>query len=90
MAVHCCKSSFQKGYDEAFAEIYRTAGSPDHAARCGECRPCGVVRTVIEDAVHQLAAFMTEEEFWLFSGVVEKVRERRRLERAAKRRKRRP
>lgn len=87
MTAQCCKASFQRGTDEAFAAMYRASGSEDHAERCGECRACGVVTTVIEDMVQQLSAFMTDEEFWVFSGIVKNVRERREAERATKRRK---
>ena len=72
-----CKESYQKGYEGAFAEMYSVSGNPDHSVACGDCRPCGVVQTVIEDVVQQLAAWMTEEEFLAFSGIVECVRERR-------------
>jgi len=72
-----CKSSFQEGYNYAFIEIYSVVGNIEHAEECGECRACGVVRQVIEDTVHQLAAWMDPEEFWVFVGIVESAKERR-------------
>ena len=87
MTKHCCKYTFQEGYDKAFADIYKASGNEDHSEKCGECRACGVVTTVIEDVVHQLAAFMTEDEFWVFSDIVENVKERREADRASKRNK---
>ena len=87
MTANCCKSAFQRGYDKAFADMYRVSGIGDNAERCGECRACGVVTTVIEDLVQQLAGAMTEQEFFVFTGIFENVRERRETERAAKRNK---
>ena len=81
----CCGDSFQRGYDRAFADMYRASGDDDHMDRCGECRACGVVHTVIEDVVQQLTAFMTEEEFWVFSSLVEDVKDRRDLLKMMKR-----
>ena len=77
MATPLCRESYQKGYDAAFGEIYSVSAKLDHHAACGSCRVCGVITTVIEDMVEQLAAWMEPEEFWLFSGLVETVRERR-------------
>lgn len=71
------KESYQRGYDAAFAEIYRVSSNLDHHQVCGSCRVCGVITTIIEDVVQQLAAWMEDEEFWVFSGIVETVRERR-------------
>lgn len=75
--VTFCKESYLKGYEWAFAEIHSTSGNPNHAANCDGCRSCGAVRTVIENVVQQLAAWMTPEEFLVFSGIVECARERR-------------
>ena len=75
--VEFCKADYQEGYDAAFAEMYAVAGNFDHAEDCGECRACGVVKQVIEDTVQQLVAWMMEDEFFLFAGIVESVRERR-------------
>ena len=77
MTAPLCKESYQKGYDAAFTEIYRVSAQLDHHTVCGSCRVCGVITTVIEDVVGQLAAWMEPEEFWVFSGIVENVRERR-------------
>ena len=72
-----CKSSFDEGYNYAFIEIYSVVGNVEHSESCGECRACGVIKSVIEDTVHQLAAWMEPEEFWVFVGIVKNVKERR-------------
>ena len=79
MITPLCKESYQKGYDAAFIEIYKVSAQLDHHTVCGSCRVCGVITTVIEDVVQQLAAWMEPEEFWVFSGIVENVRERREM-----------
>ena len=82
-----CKDSYQRGYDQAFADMYHASGDEDHAEKCGECRACGVVHQVVEDTVHQIAAFMTEAEFYVFSAIVANVKERREALRTTKRNK---
>ena len=76
--VEFCKRNYQNSATTPLsAEMYQVVGNPDHTETCGECRACGVVKTVIEDTVNQLAVWMSEDEFFLFAGIIETVRERR-------------
>ena len=56
-------TDYQRGYEAAYAERYAAVDSEDHPANCGECRACGVMRTVLEDSMRRLGGKMTPEEF---------------------------
>ena len=62
--------SFEAGYRVACDEIYHAVEYEDHPEKCGVCRACGVIRTVIEDAASTLCDQMTQEEFLTFAAIV--------------------
>ena len=70
-------TGYQRGYEAAFAEIFAAVDSNDHPANCGDCRACGVMRMVIEDAVRQLSRKMTQEEFYAFAGILKAMNGRK-------------
>ena len=63
-------TDYRRGYETAYAEIYAAVDSEDHPANCGECRACGVMRTVLEDAFAHLGRKLTPEEFSVLAGIV--------------------
>ena len=71
--------SYQRGYDAAYGELYRSANSNNHHAECGSCRACGVVAEVAENLVEQLASWMTETELDAFADTVIRIGKRREL-----------
>ncbi len=73
-----CKDSYQRGYNDAFKEMYRSINSKEHDD-CDSCRACGVVSEVTEHLVQQLSAWMTEDELEEFTDIVVRVGERRRI-----------
>lgn len=67
---------YQAGYDAAYADIYRALDDPDHARHCAGCRPCGVMKSVIEWTMLGLAPALTEEEFETLAGIMASARDR--------------
>ncbi len=66
-------TDYQRGYEAAYAEIYAAIDSDDHPANCGDCRACGVMRTVLEDSMRRLGGKMTPEEFDAQAGILKAV-----------------
>ena len=64
---------YQRGYEAAYTEIYAAIDSDDHPRNCGNCRACGVMRSVLEDAFGQLATMLTEEEFQYLTEVMQRL-----------------
>ena len=71
--------SYQRGYDAAYGELYRSANSNEHHEGCDSCRACGVVAEVAENVVEQLASWMTEAELDAFTDTVIRIGKRREL-----------
>ena len=67
------RKEYQRGYEAAYTEIYAAINSPKHPRSCGNCRACGVMRSVLEDAFSQLATMLTEEEFQLLAGAMQRL-----------------
>lgn len=65
------QSEYERGYDAALAEIYAALNSDEHP--CGNCRACGVIRSVIEDTLLSLANVMTEEEFTTIAKIISRL-----------------
>ena len=65
--------SYQRGYDDAYAEIYAAINSDDHPANCGTCRACGVMRSVLEDAMSTLAQKPSQDEFWTLAAIFKRL-----------------
>ena len=55
---------YTNGYEAAYQEIYRVLNDQDHQAECGTCRPCGLIKQMVEVLMETLAAKMTQEEFF--------------------------
>ena len=55
---------YTAGYEAAFREIYAAVNEEGHAASCGECRPCGVFKEIVELLMDTLASKCTQEEFF--------------------------
>lgn len=54
---------YANGFQAAYSEIYSTIDNDSHPAICGgHCRPCGLIRTALEDGLWRLAAQLTEGE----------------------------
>ena len=67
---------YQAGYEAAYAEIYAAVESESHPRECGDCRACGVMRTVIEDMMSTLSRKLTEDEFRTLAGILARVNTR--------------
>ena len=62
---------YLRGYEAAYAEIYAAIDSGDHPGICGgECRACGVMRSVIEDTLLNLGRILTEDEFATMANIM--------------------
>ena len=61
------------GYEAAYTEIYAAIESDDHPRNCGDCRACGVMRSVIEDAMMQLGRKLSVDELLTLSGILARV-----------------
>lgn len=68
-------SDYQRGYDAAYAEIYAAINSDDHPANCGTCRACGVMRTVLEDAMTTLGRKLSQDDFWSLAAILKRANE---------------
>lgn len=66
-------SEYQRGYEAAYTEIYAAIDSDDHSANCGTCRACGVMRTVLEDAMTTLGQKLSQEDFWVLAAILKRV-----------------
>lgn len=65
--------SCQQGREDAYAGIYAVIESDGHPRICGgNCRPCGIVRTVLENFPLQFGLMMEPEDFHAFTGIVAK------------------
>lgn len=68
--------SYQAGYEAAYTEIYAALESEDHPRNCGDCRACGVMRSVIEDAMLTLSRKLSTEEFFSLASIFAQVNAR--------------
>ncbi len=66
---------YQQGYEDAYAEIYRNIDDDDHPRICGgACRPCGVVRSALENSLLRLGLMMEAEDFQTFTEIIARVK----------------
>ena len=61
---------YQNGYNAAYAEIYKALDDLDHAHHCAGCRPCEVMKSVVEWTMQGLGPLLTEEEFNTMAGIM--------------------
>ena len=66
-------SEYQRGYEAAYTEIYAAIESEDHPANCGTCRACGVMRTVLEDAMTTLGRKLSQDDFWVLAAILKRA-----------------
>ncbi len=66
-------SEYQRGYEAAYAELYAAIDSEDHPANCGTCRACGLMRTVIEDAMTTLGRKLSQDDFWALAAILRRA-----------------
>lgn len=66
-------SDYQRGYDAALADVYTALESDDHPRRCGTCRSCGVIRSVIESTFMELGRLLPGEDFDAMSTIVRRL-----------------
>ena len=66
-------SDYQDGYEAAYAEIYAAIDSDDHPKNCGTCRACGVMRTVLEDAMTTLGRKLSQDDFWALATILQRT-----------------
>ena len=67
---------YQSGYNAAYAEIYGALDDLDHARHCAGCRPCEVMKSVIEWSMQGLCRMLSEDEFNTLAGVLAIARDR--------------
>ena len=68
-------NDYQRGYEAAYAEIYAAINSEDHPANCGDCRACGVMRTVLEESLMELGKKLSQEDFWSLAAILKRANE---------------
>lgn len=68
-------NAYQQGYEDAYSEIYAAIDSDDHPANCGTCRACGVMRTVLEDAMTTLGRKLSQNDFWTLAAILQRANE---------------
>ena len=66
-------SDYQRGYDAALADIYAALESDDHPRNCGTCRPCGVIRSMIENIFMELGQRLPPEDFEAMSKMIQRL-----------------
>lgn len=66
---------YQRGYEAAYAEIYAAIDSDCHPLYCGTCRACGVMRSVLEDAMTTLGSKLSEEDFVALAAIIQRANE---------------
>ena len=57
-------TSYEAGYNAAYAEIYATLDDLDHPRHCDGCRPCEVMKATMEWAMQSLSRKLTQDEFY--------------------------
>lgn len=55
---------YTAGYQAAYDEIYRILNDEAHQKECGGCKPCGLIKNVVEVLMESLASRMSQEEFF--------------------------
>ena len=68
--------TYQQGYEAAYTEIYAAIESDSHPSKCGHCRACGVMRSVIEDMMLALSNKMNPDEFYTLARILAQVNAR--------------
>ena len=68
-------TDYQKGFDDAYAEIYAAIDSDDHPANCGTCRACGLMRTVLEESLMELGKKLSQDDFWALAAILKRANE---------------
>ena len=66
-------SGYQRSYDAAYVEIYAAINSDDHPKNCGDCRACGVMRTVLENAMTTLGRKLSQDDFWTLATILKRA-----------------
>ena len=69
---------YKDGYNAAYAEIYTALDDLGHPRHCAGCRPCEVMKSVIEWTMQGLGPLLTGEEFNTLAGIMASARDRRR------------
>ena len=54
---------YAQGYEAAYRDMYAMLREENHARDCGTCRPCGVMKEVVENLLESWASRMTTKEF---------------------------
>ena len=67
---------YEAGYNAAYTEIYKALDDSDHTRHCAGCRPCGVMKSVIEWTMQGLGPLLTEDEFNTLAGIMAAARDR--------------
>ena len=70
--------SYEDGYNAAYAEIYKALDDPDHPRQCAGCRPCEVMKFVVEWTMQGLGPLLTKEEFNTLATIMAAARDRSR------------
>ena len=64
------ENPYTAGYEAAYREIYAALNSAEHLDECGQCRPCGVAREIVEILMETLSKKLTQEEFFTLSFIL--------------------
>ena len=68
--------TYEAGYNAAYAEIYAALDDLDHPRRCDGCRPCEVMKSVLEWMMQGLSRRLSQEEFYTLARVLKSAEEK--------------
>ena len=66
-------SDYQRGYEEAYAEIYAAIDSDYHPRYCDGCRACNLMRSVLEDALMTIGRMISPEDFATLAAIIQRA-----------------
>ncbi|MYC38260.1 MAG: hypothetical protein F4X66_15305 [Chloroflexi bacterium] len=64
------EAGYTAGRDAAYAEIYTTLDDLDHPRHCDGCRPCEVIKSVLEWMMQGMSRRLSQEEFYTLARVL--------------------
>ena len=68
-------TDYERGYNDAYAEIYAAIDSDDHPANCGTCRACGLMRTVLGESLMTLGRKLSQDDFWALAAIIKRAKQ---------------
>ena len=61
---------YEAGYNAAYEEIHTAINSTEHSGGCGACRPCEIMKEVIEVLMLSLHKKLTQDEFYVVAMIL--------------------